>query len=47
MLDFSLTKHSLKLYNKCIRHVFYLQFLVNTYHIFFLISVNEVIYDDV
>ena len=38
MLDFSLTKHSLK---------FYLQFLVNTYHIFFLISVNEVIYDDV
>ena len=47
MVDCSLMKYFLKLLNKHIRHVFYLQFTVNIFQIYFLISVNEIFfYDD-
>ena len=47
MLDFSLIKKSLKLINKHVRHISYLQFTINIFQIYFLVSVNEVIfYDD-
>ena len=44
MLDCSLIKYSLKLINKHIRHVFYLQFTMNVFQIYFLNAVNEVIF---
>ena len=44
MIDCSLIKYSLKLINKHIRHVFYLQFTINIFEIYPLISVNEVIF---
>ena len=44
MLDCSLIKHSLKLINKHVRHVFYLQFTMNVFQIYFLNAVNEVIF---
>ena len=47
MLDCGIIKYSLQLINKHLRHVFYLQFTINVFQLFFLISVNEVIfYDD-
>ena len=44
MLDFSLIKKSLKLINKHVRHISYLQFTINIFQIYFSVSVNEVIF---
>ena len=44
MLDCSLIKYSLKLINKHIRHIFYLQFTMNVFQLYFLNAVNEVIF---
>ena len=44
MLDCSLIKYSLKLINKHIRHVFYLQFTMNAFQIYFLNAFNEVFF---
>ena len=42
MFDCSFVKYYLKLINKHIRQVFYLQFTIKVFQIYFLISVNEV-----
>ena len=44
MLDSSLVKYALKLINKHIRRVFYLQFTMNVFQIYFLNALNEVIF---
>ena len=44
MLDCSLIKYSLKLINKHIRHVLYLHFKMLVFQIYFLNTVNEVIF---